>query len=132
MAFFTSKVNFQTNIGLDQVITFDRVGLNLGDGFHPVHSIFTAPRSGVYLFSSSIMTSYTNPSEVRAAITVNGIEIAKIFGHGDSGRHDQGAQTVIVNLKVNDEVDVRNINLDHEAVYGNLYSSFSGILLYDM
>jgi len=78
------------------------------------------------------MTFINNPTEVRAAITVNGIQIAHIFGHGDSGRHDQGAQTVIVNLKVNDEVDVRNIQLDHDVVYGDLYSSFSGILLYDM
>jgi len=132
VAFFASKVNTQTNIGVDQVITFDRVGLNLGDGFHPVHSIFIAPRSGVYLFSSSIMTFYNNPAEVQAAITVNGITIAMVFGHGDSGRHDQGAQTVIVNLKVNDEVDVRNVKFDHDVVYGNLYSSFSGILLYDM
>jgi len=122
----------QTNLGLNEVITFDRIGLNLGNGFNAAQGIFIAPRAGVYLFASSIMANQNHPEEIHAAMTVNGNTVARIYGHGDNGRHDQGANTIIVDLQMNDEVMLKNIDLEHEVVDGGLYSSFSGALLYDM
>ena len=132
VAFYAAKSNTQANLGINQPISFKTVVVNLGNGFHSGHSLFIAPRTGVYLFASTIMTNPTSPVEVHAAITVNGNTVARIYGHGDSGRHDQGAQTVLVKLNINDEVDVTNIDREHEDVYGGLYSSFSGVLLYDL
>jgi len=110
---------------------FDTIDLNLGNGFRSVHSNFIAPRAGIYLFSATLLT-HTTPVEIHAAITVNGVPVAKIFGHASSGRHDQGSHTVIVLLEADDEVCVRNINLENRAIYGYLYSSFSGVLLFNM
>ena len=131
MAFFAGKGATQTGLGLEQHILFDTIMLNLGNGYRPVHSIFVAPRAGVYLFSATLMTHYY-PVEIQAAITVNGIAIARILGHASSGRHDQGSHTVIVHLQADDEVCVRNIRFENNAIYGGLYSSFSGVLLFEM
>jgi len=131
VAFFAGKQATQTGIGLNQNIMFDTIKLNLGNGFRSVHSNFVAPRAGVYLFSATVLTHIT-PVEIHAAITVNGATVAKIFGHASSGRHDQGSHTVIVHLQAGDEVAVRNIDLGNRGIYGYLYNSFSGVLLFDM
>jgi len=121
VAFFAAKQAHQDGIGINQNIKFDNVPLNLGNGYHPGHGLFIAPKAGLYLFSSSLLTHQ-----------VNGNTVAKVYGHGDSGRHDQGSQTVLVRLDINDEVYVRNIDIANDYVYGELASTFSGVLLYDM
>jgi len=129
VAFFAIKQQSQTGLGIDQTIRFENVRLNLGHSFHPQHGLFYAPRAGVYLFAASLLTN--NGEELHAAITVNGQNVAILYGHGDSGRHDQGSQTVLLHLDVDDEVYIRNIDAVNDFVYGNGYSTFSGILLYD-
>ena len=132
MAFFAAKQAHQDGLGINQNIKFDNVRLNLGNGYHPGHGLFIAPKAGLYLFSSSLLTHHVNIVEIEAAITVNGNSVAKVYGHGDSGRHDQGSQTVLIRLNINDEVYVRNIDIANGYVYGDSYSTFSGVLLYDM
>jgi len=106
--------------------------LNLGNAYRPGHGLFIAPRAGIYLFSATILTLRRDTAEVHGAITLNGNTVAILFGESDVGKYDQGTQTVILNLKVNDEVYVRNNDYSNEFVYGGPYSSFSGVLLYDM
>ena len=130
MAFYAAKEALQTDLGLQQDIMFESIGLNLGNSNSRVHSDFVAPGAGVYLFSATLLT-HTTPVEIHAAITVNGVPVAKIFGHASSGRHDQGSQTVVVHLQAGDEVCVRNI-VYVNTIYGGIYSSFSGVLLFDM
>jgi len=130
VAFFAAKQAHQDGIGIDQNIKFDDVRLNLGNGYHPGHGLFIAPRAGIYLFSAAILTN--NGAEVRAAMTLNGQTFAVLYGHGDNGRYDQGSQTVVLRLYTNDEVYVRNIDYANAFVVGGMYSSFSGVLLYDM
>jgi len=131
VAFFAGKQASQTGIGLNQDIMFDAIKLNLGNGFRSVHSNFVAPRAGAYLFSATVLTHIT-PVEIRAAITVNNVTVARIFGHASSGRHDQGSHTVIVHLQAWDEVCVRNIDLENRVIFGELFSSFGGVLLFDI
>ena len=130
VAFFAGKQASQTGIGLNQNIMFDAIKLNLGNGFRPVHSNFVAPRAGVYLFSATLLTNW-NQEELHGAISVNGATVAKIYGYS-SIRHAHGSQTVIVHLQADDEVAVRNIDLENRIVNGGLYSGFSGVLLFDM
>ena len=131
MAFFAGKQATQTGLGLEQHIMFDTIKLNVGNGYRPVHSIFIAPRAGVYLFSATLMTD-SSPVEIHAAITVNGVQLTRLLGHTISGRHGQTSHTVIVHLQADDEVCVRNIDIESRVIYGHLYSSFSGVLLFDM
>ena len=130
VAFFATKNAGQGNIGFNQNIIFEDVGLNLGNAYRPGHGLFIVPRAGIYLFSTTLLTKHINTEEIHVAITVNGNIVAAVFGEPDAGGYDQSTHTVILNLKVNDEVYVRNIHYSNEFVYGGAYSSFSGVLLY--
>ncbi|KAH3706154.1 uncharacterized protein LOC127857887 [Dreissena polymorpha] len=128
VAFSAMKTATQEHIGINQNIIFGQVLTNEGGGFHPNHGVFTAPQSGVYVFSSSILT-FAN-GEYHAAIVHNGNIVTHIYGGGDSGRHDQGSQTVVIKLNAGDEVAVQNVDKPDNNIWGDLYSSFSGFLLW--
>ncbi|XP_052227967.1 caprin-2-like [Dreissena polymorpha] len=127
VAFTAMRVPNQQHIGINQDIIFDRILTNEGGGYHPNHGVFTAPQSGVYVISSTILTWMNG--EVHAAIVHNGNAVAHIYGHGDNGRHDQGSQTVVIWLNVGDEVAVQNVENPDNNIWGDLYSSFSGYLV---
>ncbi|KAH3715120.1 hypothetical protein DPMN_057826 [Dreissena polymorpha] len=114
-------------MGVNQNILFGNVLTNEGGGYHPNLGVFIAPQSGVYVFSSSIMTSVN--VEQYAAIAVNGNLVAQIYGHSDNGRHDQGSQTVVIKLNAGDEVAVQSTQSNGD-VWGNQFSSFSGCLVW--
>ncbi|KAH3715283.1 cerebellin-3-like [Dreissena polymorpha] len=127
VAFSAMKVANQQHIGLNQNIIFEQVLTNEGDGYHPLHGVFIAPQSGLYVLSSAVLTFWGQ--EIHTAIIHNGNIIARIYGHGDNGRHDQGSQTVVLKLNVGDEVAVQNIDYADTNIFGEVYSSFSGYLL---
>jgi len=51
VAFQAIKDAEQASIGANQNVMFERVTLNLGNGYHPQHGIFIVPRSGIYVIS---------------------------------------------------------------------------------
>lgn len=106
-------------------IVFDTPVINLADCYSPSNGLFTAPNGGIYQFSASIMAD--NSGEVWAQFLLNGEKVSHIYARASDGRHDQGANTVVLQLKKGDTVCVQN---DHKAtIYGERYSSFSGVLL---
>ncbi|XP_052807392.1 complement C1q tumor necrosis factor-related protein 3-like [Mya arenaria] len=120
------------HLGHNQNIVFETVLLNLGNAYHNAHGVFQAPQSGVYVFSGTIMSWIDPKPEIQAELVKNGQVLARIFGHGDSGRHDQGGVTVTTQLVTGDEVWIRELTPNDDAVYGGRFSSFTGFLLYDM
>ncbi|KAH3706153.1 hypothetical protein DPMN_065533 [Dreissena polymorpha] len=66
--------------------------------------------------------------EAHDAIVHNGNVVAIIYGHGDNVRHDQGSQTVIINMITGDDVAVKNIDFADDSILGDFYSSFSGYI----
>ncbi|KAH3715704.1 uncharacterized protein LOC127855545 [Dreissena polymorpha] len=127
VAFSAMKAAHQNHIGLNQNILFDQVLTNEGDGYRQNNGVFTAPQAGVYVFSSTILTLLNR--ELHAVIVHNGNVVTRITSHGDSGRHDQGSQTVVIKMNAGDEVAVQNSEYPDESVYGAMYSSFSGYLI---
>ncbi|KAH3784868.1 hypothetical protein DPMN_162940 [Dreissena polymorpha] len=63
------------------------------------------------------------------AIVRNGNNVARMYGHGNSGYFDQGSQMIVIRLNAGDEVAVQNIDIPDLTIVGGLYSSFSGFLL---
>ncbi|XP_045181237.2 uncharacterized protein LOC123540350 [Mercenaria mercenaria] len=120
------------HLGIDQNIVFDVVELNLGGGYHNQHGLFIAPKSGLYIFSTSLLSYVNAKAEFDASIVKNGNILASAFGHGDSGRHDQGSVTVVTQLNVGDEISVKNRVIADDAYWGDRYSSFMGILVIEM
>ncbi|KAH3805990.1 hypothetical protein DPMN_134300 [Dreissena polymorpha] len=109
------------------MILFDQVILNDGGGLN--HGVFTAPFTGYYLFSTSLVHPPQEES-LHAGIMHNGLLIALI--HANSGVYDQGTQTVVLKVKAGEQVWIENRDYNNEGVHGNAYSSFSGFLLYQL
>ena len=130
VAFTAIKVGNQDNIGINQNILFDHVELNEGNGFHVNQGVFIAPTTGIYVFSFTIMRHPMN-SYMHADLMLNGRIIAK--AHGAPGSTwDQGSHTVFLNVHAGDDVWVQNADFEHEYVHGDMFSSFSGYLLYPL
>lgn len=56
------------DLGSNQVVIFDSVKLNIGDGYHPNHGLFIAPMDGVYVFSASVLSFVDPKPEFGASI----------------------------------------------------------------
>lgn len=112
---FHAVVDLRTieHIGVHQHIVFEEEYLNVGEGYHKLLGTFLAPYDGIYVFSASVMSSVNDHPEVQAAIVKNGTVLARIFGHGDNGRHDQGSATVTIQLNTGDEVWVVLSDIPH-------------------
>ena len=96
-AFFAVVAKDQLeHLGVNQNVIFERVITNLGNAYSPHHGVFIAPRSGLYLFSVSILSGHNR--EVYAQYAVNGRGISNIYARGTDGRHGEGSQTIILQL----------------------------------
>merc|ERR1712137_486059 len=120
------------------VITFGDVLTNHGGGLNANSSVFTAPMGGIYILSCSLMDSQARGDGsgvmLHADIVKNGnVVLGRMFAHAEGASYrDQGAQTVIVELQKGDRVWIRNWNSRDLGVGGELYSTFSGYLLWPL
>ncbi|XP_053383845.1 uncharacterized protein LOC128550026 [Mercenaria mercenaria] len=116
------------HIGLHQKIVFDSVHLNIGGGFHNLNGVFIAPRKGIYLFATSILSE--GDSSIDVNIMKNGHTLAGGFAqtYGQAS-NDQGSVTAAAQLNVGDEVWVENRWLSDTKLRGHgSHSSFTGVL----
>ena len=99
VAFFATVNLIPSNqhLGLHQNIVFEDVVTNIGNAYNNHHGVFIAPVSGLYLITTSLLSS---PNiEVWAEVVANGTVIARLDARGTDGRHGNGAQTMIISLK---------------------------------
>ena len=112
----------------NQDIVFNDVILSVGSAYHNAHGTFTAPVSGVYVFTTSLLAFGTTSHH--AKLVKNGQELARIdFNDADS--FDDSSQTVIVELVKGDGIAVQNADYTGMVFFGYNYSTFSGFLLYE-
>ncbi|XP_052777858.1 cerebellin-1-like [Mya arenaria] len=128
IAFSAVKTATQSGIGINQNIIFENVLLNQGNGFHSQHGVFIAPQAGIYLFTASLLHEAQSIA-IHAAIVHNGNIVAKCHGYNE---WEQFSQTVIIKVKVGEEVYVKNVAAEHEIVHGESFSTFSGFLLWQL
>ncbi|KAL4233661.1 hypothetical protein ACF0H5_008343 [Mactra antiquata] len=107
---------------------------DLDGGYNSQTGIYTAPVDGVYMLSCSLLADQSSASipQLHASIMVDGKAVGKVFAYADTASHrDQGASTIFVHLKQGSMVWVKVIDLDHVTVGGDMYSMFSGYLLFE-
>ncbi|XP_052770530.1 multimerin-2-like [Mya arenaria] len=131
VAFTAIKIANQINIGVNQNIEFEQVVLNEGGGYHSSNGLFIAPAAGIYMFAVTLLREPSD-SYLHGQIVHAGNVVAKIHGTPDSSTWDQGSQTVFIKLNVGEEVWIRNGDYAREHIHGDLFSSFSGYLLYPL
>ncbi|VDI50519.1 Hypothetical predicted protein [Mytilus galloprovincialis] len=54
---FSASLSDDSHVDADEVIKFDTVWVNIGNGYDPDSGVFTAPKSGLYLISNTIRAS---------------------------------------------------------------------------
>nr|KAG5710429.1 hypothetical protein BaRGS_022247 [Batillaria attramentaria] len=111
-----------------ETLLFDAVDLNLGNGYDKHTGIFTAPVAGVYEFTFKI--THTPPGALHVELVKNGREVAEAEGSGDDPKYpDRASSTVVLQLKVGDEMWVRRMAGDSTHIQGSFRTSFAGILV---
>lgn len=110
-----------------QILEFDNVLTNVGNGYDKATSTFKAPVDGTYWFQTTVLSF--NNVEIWGYIAVN--ETPKVWynARGTDNRHCSGSQTLIITLKKGDSVAVHNQN-NNGNIYGDNYTTFAGYLLF--
>lgn len=116
------------HVGALQNVVFDKAVTNVGNAYNPHHGVFTAPVTGLYLFSVTILAD--QDQDVYARFTKNGTIVSHIYAHGTSNAGDwaQGSQTIILELQKGEDISVQNDPSDN-TIYGHAYTSLCGVLL---
>lgn len=127
VAFMATATPRQSGLQEKQVLVFDHVVTNVGNGYDKSSGTFIAPVDGIYSFSTTVLTD--NNVEIWGFIDVN--ESPKVWynARGTDGRHDSGSQSLIIRLSKGDRVTVRNY-ANGGNIYGGHYTTFSGFMLF--
>ena len=121
-AFTASLVGQPTLSGMKTILKFDNVILNRRGCYDPKTGIFTAPRTGLYQISVTIMSNAGK--YVNLDIAKNDLVLLKLYGPAVHGSTETA--NPVLELKSGDKVCVRNHSSGSQRIYGDKYSSFSG------
>lgn len=127
VAFYAHRSDGTYVVSQGNILIFDRVVSNLGNGYNKAHGSFTAFTSGFYVFTLFYQTYGSTRSNF--AVMVN--DVAVCAGDTDySG--DQGGCTAVVQLGPGDVVNVKSLaNRGSSSAtlgqYGNCHG-FTGYL----
>lgn len=125
VAFSAGLSQHLLHVGDNQHIVFDHVITNVGNAYNPHSGLFIAPVSGIYVFSTSIL-SYDGRNNW-ASIVVNNIPKSHIYMHDD--RHAMSSHTLVFELSAGDDVGVQGHAGDAYQGENLPYTIFSGFLL---
>ena len=130
VAFLATLLDHALSLGANQNIAFENVITNVGDAYNSHAGVFIAPVSGIYVFSTSILSFRSVQSHF--AIKLNGNVVTAMFYKGDDTvTYDTTGCTVTLQLSKGDDIAVVNLDSDID-VYGSHYSSFTGFLLQEI
>ena len=128
----SAPVAFYAQLSIDitaikdhMTLNFDRVMINLGNGYNGVSGVFAAPASGLYVFH------WVNTNRDRSFMNTELIVKGKVYGKAmsDAMNHDDYAvasNLAIAELDQSDQVWVRAGTWHSGKVAGGFYSTFSG------
>ncbi|XP_063425619.1 heavy metal-binding protein HIP-like [Mytilus trossulus] len=122
---FTASLSAAKSIGINEVVKFDKVWTNEGNGYHSNSGVFTAPKTGFYQISATIMSP--NGKYFHSYLMKNNKQTVGMYpGQG----HHTGAANIVLKLKKGDRVYIRHAS-NIESIYSdsNHYSMFSGFLI---
>ncbi|XP_045202187.2 collagen alpha-1(X) chain-like [Mercenaria mercenaria] len=126
-AFRTQLTHDIGNVHTGHLIVFDRVDLNIGNGFDPRHGIFTAPCNGTYLFSITL-GNVAKSGNIHLKKNGNTIEFA--FAGYNSG-WDMGGVSTVAELVAGDDVWVEGEGYIGGSISStHLHTGYSGSLLH--
>ncbi|KAK7506695.1 hypothetical protein BaRGS_00002170 [Batillaria attramentaria] len=112
----------------DETLVLRTVDLNSGQGYDKNTGIFTAPASGLYLFSLHI--THTPPGSLQVIMVKNGNTLTEVEASGDDPKYmDRASSTVLVHLRNGDKVWVKHFDGTSTTIQGYFRTSFTGTLV---
>ena len=125
-AFFASLVKQPyTLTGINDVVKFEDVRVNRGQGYNPSTGVFTAPRKGLYHISCLILGN--NGHVVHYQLSKN--DALYTYGYATKGVHTSSTISSLVEMKKGDRVFIKHRISRSEQITGNHHSTFSGYFL---
>lgn len=127
IAFYAYMSTSMTNIGGHHTLVFNVIKTNSGNGLHSTTGVFTAPSSGLYVFTWTIRLEIDSYHGVE--LVVNGQGVGALYQHTGSGESDMSSTTVVTHVDQGEDVFLRtridyNQGFINSNAYG--YTSFSG------
>jgi hypothetical protein len=114
-----------TLTGINDVVKFEDVRVNRGQGYNPSTGIFTAPRKGLYHISCLIVGN--NGHVVHYQLNKN--DAFYTGGYSTKGVHTASTISSLVEMKKGDRVFIKHRVSGSEQIYGEHFSTFSGYFL---
>lgn len=120
---FSAILSKDTYLGDNQAIKYDRVLINIGNGYDKWSGHFTAPVNGLYMFSCTIMA--VNTDSIAVLMVKNGQVMA--YAHSNPSPSETGAISLVLALKRGDRLWIRR-HYGGRSIRAN-YNLFSGYLI---
>ncbi|KAL3886541.1 hypothetical protein ACJMK2_026526 [Sinanodonta woodiana] len=126
-AAFTAMFSYNpVTITPGRSLQFDRVDYNEGNAYDSKSGIFTCPVAGTYFFYTNIVSMF-HTSQIETEIVFEGIGKGKTHVH-EHAYIDQGSTAASLHCNAGQRVWVQAA--EGSQTYGDVYSSFTGVLLW--
>ena len=121
---FTVSLNHYGSQWANKRIIYDRILLNIGNGYSAQTGVFVCPRDGEYVFTWSTMSRGDN-ADCYADIHRNGVAGLRTYSNEAGGSYNEAAyNTVVFHLIKGDSVWIQTQACGY--FYGYPYTAFSG------
>lgn len=108
VAFYAYMSASEPNPSLHHALIFNEVKTNVGGGYNQFSGMFSAPSSGLYVFTWTIYTG--NHGQTGFSIYVNHDVVGATFGETDNNQNDfdSDSGSMVVSLNAHDNVYIRS------------------------
>ena len=128
MAFHAELGPDKTDLTPGQIIQFQTMKQNYGNGYDPQTGIFTCPRSGLYFFTFTIMAYPGKWTDTK--LVHNGSSIASSYSAGLTIDYNTGNKSVLVHLHLGDKVWLEFLAGDKPGnIHGYQWSTLTGLFI---
>lgn len=128
---FTAYLSHRIDhMGVGHRIVYDEVITNEGAGYNVYTGIFTAPLTGLYLFTYSANSHYVRSM---LELVVDGHNVVDIIIDPVSNRETMSSNTAIIRVTKGQSVGVQEYYISDGSIFSDnigRYCTFSGVLLY--
>ena len=125
-AFFASLVkNPYTLTGITDVVKFEDVKVNRGEGYNTSTGVFIAPRKGLYHVSCLILGADGHAVHYQ----LNKNDAVYTNGYSKKGAHTSSTIISLVEMKKGDRLFIKHRISGSEQITGSHHSTFSGYFL---
>lgn len=108
----------------NDIIKFNHVLTNIGNGYSPSTGKFKSPKQGTYFFGGTVVSA--PPRSLRMMLMKSGTSIMIPYASGTQG--DSYTFTAVLQLNAGDTVYVQK-DIDASNAYGRYTSTFSGFMI---